>query len=54
MIQQSAKVAIHCDEKGCTLPAGHLKDGVLLIESHHHGKKHTTIIRVEALDKTKT
>jgi len=52
----SMKVKVVCDTPGCRLPCGYLKDGMLIIESQHHGDRHVTVvnlqtIQVEALDK---
>ena len=33
----------------CGLPWGRLQDGVLIIESRHHGEKHTNAVMVEKL-----
>ncbi len=35
----------------CGLPWGRLQDGVLIIESKHHGEKHTNTVVVEKLVK---
>jgi len=54
MMTVSAKTAIFCDTLGCILPIAYLKDGVLIIESRHRGKKHTATIRIEALYQKET
>ena len=54
MLAQATKLRVFCDEKGCQLPAAYLKNGMLIIESHHRGDKHTTILLVASLlDKEK-
>ena len=49
MMSSSAKVKVACDEPGCHLPVGYLKDGVLIIASQHHGHKHTSTINLQAI-----
>ena len=55
MLASATKLRVFCDEKGCQLPVAYLKDGMLIIESRHHGEKHVSTIRVDLLlDKDKT
>ena len=49
MLAQATKLRVFCDEKGCQLPVAYLKDGMLIIESRHHGEKHVSTIRVDLL-----
>ena len=42
---------IPCSEEGCTLPAGHVMGALIMIESRHHGKHHTTVLSIADLRK---
>ena len=49
MIATSVKVRVGCDTFGCHLPVAYFKDGILIIESQHHGDKHITAINLQVL-----
>lgn len=36
--------AVECSEPSCRLPAAYVLGTLVMIESHHHGHRHTTIL----------
>lgn len=49
MLALAGTVQVPCDTKGCPLPIAYLKEGMLIIASRHHGKKHVSVIRLTTL-----
>ena len=41
--------SVECKEPGCHSPAAHVMGELLMIESRHHGERHTTLIPVREL-----
>lgn len=44
---QNGVVVLRCAE--CGLPFGRIQNGALIIESRHHGERHTNTIAVQRL-----
>jgi hypothetical protein len=45
----SSVIVLRCTE--CGLPYARVVNGVLVVESRHHGEKHTSVIAIAELDK---
>jgi hypothetical protein len=41
-----ADVVLACQEADCALPWGVLSDGVLVVQTRHHGRPHTVRVRL--------
>ena len=46
---QNGVVVLRCAE--CGLPFGRVQNGVLIVESRHHGETHTNAIAVQRLQR---
>lgn len=45
----SHKRPVPCGCAGCELPFAYIQNGVLVIESRHHGEQHVNVLRLEEL-----
>jgi len=45
---------IPCDDEHCTLPSAYVRNGVLVIESKHHGERHRCTVSLHYLHKLLT
>ncbi len=45
----SSVIVLRCTE--CGLPWAKIVNGVLVVESRHHGEKHTSVIAITELEK---
>ena len=45
------KEPLRCAEDGCALPFAYIENGVMVVTSSHHGRKHINVITLEEIQR---